>query len=409
MSALGDPHTAYPAVHVTGTNGKGSVVRLTARLLTAMGLRVGAYTSPHLGEPTERIEVNQTPVPPDIFAALIGEISTVAQFLEQKLTWFETVTAAAFMHFADVGVDAAVIEVGMLGRYDATNLINASVATITNVGFDHTDGEGDWRAAIAQEKAGIIKPDSVVVCGEIASDLVEIFAAEPCEQFFSRSESGGDFGTRSDQLAVGGRHLELFTPNASYDDLLLSLHGKHQGDNAAVALTSAEAFFAKALPPDVVAEAMADVTVPGRFEIISRNPLLILDGAHNPDGACAAHETLRSDFNPSGGLILVIGLQSGRDATGILDALEVADAKTVIACTAPTARGIPAIEITQAAKELGATTEAIDDPMAALQRGFELANTDDAILVVGSFTVVGAIRTAVNDDPTVLSAQPLDG
>ncbi len=392
MHAMGDPHRAFPVVHVTGTNGKGSTVRITARLLEAMGLTVGAYTSPHLVEPTERISVNSAPSAPEVFAAAVAEVARIAEFLDLRLTWFETVTAAAFAHFADTAVDAAVIEVGMLGRFDATNVVDASVAAITNVGFDHSDGVGDWRRAIAHEKAGIIKPDSVVVCGETDPDTVDVFRAEPAQRLLARTK---DFGVIEDRLAVGGRLVHLFTPHGEHRDVMLNLHGRHQSDNAAVALTAAEAFFDAPLPEEVVSEAMATVAVPGRFEIVARQPLVVLDGAHNPDGARAAAETLHDDFSPAGKLLLVVGMQGGRDLAGVLEALGAVKAHRVFACTAPTARGVPAAEVAAAAEAVGATAQICGDPAEALETARQAADAHDVIVVAGSFTVVGAARAAI--------------
>lgn len=392
MAALADPHRAYPVIHVTGTNGKGSTVRMTARLLQAMGLRVGAYTSPHLVEPTERIEVDGSPVEAETFGAAVGDIARLVDFLGIRATWFETVTAAALCHFADVGVDAAVVEVGMLGRFDATNVVDGTVSVVTNVGMDHTDGKGDWRHAIAYEKAGIIKPCSVVVCGEVDDAVRDVFRAEPSQSMIER---GCHFGVARDRLAVGGRLIDVFTPHGRYEDVLIALHGRHQADNASLALAAAEAFFDAPLTEEVVAEALAATTVPGRFEVVGHRPLLILDGAHNPDGARAAAQTLRTDFGTSGSRILVVGMQSGRDLVGVLDAFEAGTAARVVACTAPTTRGVPAADVAAAAVAVGATAEVCEDPAEALMRAQDQAGADDLIMVTGSFTVVGAAKAAL--------------
>lgn len=391
-AAMGDPQTAYPVIHVTGTNGKGSTVRMTAALLQAMGLRVGAYTSPHLVDVTERICVESAPIGAEDFGAAVGAVARFAEHLGMKATWFETVTTAALRHFADEAVDAAVVEVGMLGRFDATNVVDGLVAAVTNVGFDHTDGADDWRHRIAGEKAGIIKPGSTVVLGETDPGLAEVFAAESADAVVSRDR---DFGVSADRLAVGGRLVDLYTPRSRYDSVMLSLHGRHQADNAAVALTAAESFFGAALPDEAVAEALTGVRVPGRFEIAARHPLLVLDGAHNPDGAKAAAATLAEDFAPAGRRFVVVGMQDGRDPRAVLEALDVAGAELVVACTAPTSRGIPAAEVAAAAGSLGADCEAVADVGAAIDRARSLAGETDVICVVGSFTVVGAAKEAL--------------
>jgi dihydrofolate synthase/folylpolyglutamate synthase len=393
-SAMGDPQHRYRVIHVTGTNGKGSTVRITARLLQAMGLRVGAYTSPHLVAPTERISVDSEPMDPEAFGAAIGDVARFTDQTQMRTTWFETVTAAALQHFADVAVDVAVIEVGMLGRFDATNVVDSEVAAITNVGRDHTDGVGDWRLAVAHEKAGIVKPGSTVVCGETDPRLRDVFRAEPHAAMLER---GSDFGADRQRLAVGGWVADFFTPYGRHTDLLTSLHGRHQLDNASLAVATAEAFFEARLPDDVVDEALASVRVPGRFELVSREPLVVLDGAHNPDGARAAAATLNDDFSPSGRRFLVVGMQSGRDISGVLQGLEADRAERVVCCTAPTARGIPAPEIAAAAASLGAASEAVDDVGAALDRALELAGAADVVTVTGSFTVIGAAKTALEE------------
>ncbi len=393
MAALGDPHRAYPVIHVTGTNGKGSTVRMTARLLREMGLRVGAYTSPHIAEPTERIEVDSTPIGPDAFAEAVGDVARLADFLNRRVTWFETVTAAALAHFALEAVDVSVVEVGMLGRFDATNVVDGAVAALTNVGLDHTDGRGDWRRAVAHEKAGIVKPGSAVVCGETDPAVTEAFRAEPSRLVVER---GRDFGVARSRLAVGGRLADFYTPHGAYDDVLVALHGRHQVDNACLAVACAEAFFDAALPRDAVAHALARTTVPGRFEIVGRRPLTVLDGAHNPDGARAAAQTLAAEFAVTGRLILVVGVQSGRDVASLLEALGGGSSAGghVVACTAPTARGVPAAEVAAAAVALGSSAEVREHPAEALSAAQQLAEPDDVVLVTGSFTVIGAVREA---------------
>ena len=390
--AMGDPQRCYRVVHVTGTNGKGSTVRVTARLLQEMGLRVGAYTSPHLVAPTERISVDAEPIDPEVFAAAVGDVARFTDHLRMRATWFETVTAAALQHFADVAVDVAVVEVGMLGRFDATNVVEAEVATLTNVGMDHTDGVGDWRMAVAREKAGIVKPGSTVVCGETDPDVREAFQAEPHAVMLAR---GRDFGFDRERLAVGGWSADLVTPYGRHDEALVALHGRHQLDNVSLAVTTAEAFFDSLLPDDVVDAALAGVKVPGRFEIVGREPLVVLDGAHNPDGARAAVATLDEDFAPSGRRFLVVGMQSGRDVGGLLEALEATAAELVVCCTAPTTRGIGAVDVAAAAVSVGASAEAVDDVGAALDRALDLAGPSDVVVVTGSFTVIGAAKVAL--------------
>ncbi len=249
VATLGDPQDAYPVIHITGTNGKGSVARMVTALLRESGLTVGTYTSPHLEAVNERITWDGEPISDEELGRVIGGVAAVEELAGVTPSYFEILTAAAFSYFADVAVDVAVVEVGMLGRYDATNVVDATVAVLTNVGRDHTDGVGAWRQAIAAEKVGIVKPGSTFVCGEDAEDLRALLGATPAAHTWWR---GVDFDVDQSILALGGRSLSLRTPSGVVEDVLVPLHGDHQSDNAAVALAAAEAFFHRRLDDDVV-------------------------------------------------------------------------------------------------------------------------------------------------------------
>jgi dihydrofolate synthase/folylpolyglutamate synthase len=387
---LGDPQDALPIVHLTGTNGKGSTARMITALLAETGLSVGTYTSPHLQRINERLARNGEPVDDDTLAELLGDIAAVEPVAGVTPSYFEIMTAAAFRWFADIAVDVAVVEVGLLGRFDATNVADGRVAVVTNVGHDHSDFQGDWRARIAKEKAGIIKPGSSLVLGETDPELVPIFLAEQQAETWQRDV---DFGCEANDVAVGGRLLDIRTPSGVLEQIFLSLHGAHQGDNAAAAVTAAEAFFARSLDADVVREAFGGLTVPGRFEVIRHAPLVVLDGAHNPEGAAAAAETLAADFSFDGRPILVVGMLAGRNPRDVLDALEVGGASLVVACTPPSARAIPAEVVAAVAEEFGVVVEVVPDVARAVDRALDVATAADAVLVAGSLYVVGAART----------------
>ena len=282
---LGDPQHAYPVIHVTGTNGKGSVTRMIAALLQARGLSVGAYTSPHLERINERLVWDGRPIDDEELGEQIGAVAAVEELAGVRPSYFEILTAAAFRWFADLAVDVAVVEVGLLGRYDATNVARAQVAVVTNVGRDHTDGGAGWRVAIASEKAGIIEPESHLVLGEIDPDIQAVFTAEGPAATWTREV---DFGCEANRVAVGGRLVDLWTPSGRVEDVYLPVHGAHQGDNAALALASVEAFFGAPTDEEVVTEAFAGLELPGRFEVVRREPTVVVDGAHNVDGARAA-------------------------------------------------------------------------------------------------------------------------
>jgi len=230
VGVLGDPQAAYPAIHITGTNGKGSVARMVAELLEAAGLSVGTYTSPHLEAINERLSWNGEPIGDDDLAGVIGAVAAVEEVSGVTPSYFEILTAAAFTWFADIAVDVAVVEVGMLGRYDATNVVDSAVAVLTNVGRDHTDGVGAWRQAIAGEKVGIVKPGAAFVCGEVDAELREVLSATGAATTWWR---GSDFDCEQSMLALGGRSISLRTPSGTVDDVFVPLHGEHQADNAA--------------------------------------------------------------------------------------------------------------------------------------------------------------------------------
>jgi dihydrofolate synthase/folylpolyglutamate synthase len=386
--ALGDPQHAAPVVHITGTNGKGSTAQMISRLLVASGLTVGTYTSPHLERVNERISRNLEPISDEDFAEQIAAIADVATIVGREPGYFEIMTAAAFRWFADVAVDVMVIEVGLLGRWDATNVADATVAVVTNIGMDHMEFAGPTLEHIAREKSGIIKPGSATVVGETRPELVAIFAAAGGASTLVVDE---DFELMGNRLAIGGRLLDIRTPTTIYTDVYVPLHGAHQGRNAAVALVAAEAFFAAPLAEDVVLEGFGDVTMPGRFEVLGRQPLVILDGAHNPAGADTCAQVFFEDFDPEGRRILVVGTL--RDPEEMLAAFRADEFDIVFACTAPSPRGVPAAAVADAARRLGCDNVSVFDTVEqACRRAMENADGDDAILVTGSLYIAGAAR-----------------
>ncbi|MBA3282323.1 MAG: bifunctional folylpolyglutamate synthase/dihydrofolate synthase [Acidimicrobiia bacterium] len=395
VGVLGDPQAAYPAIHITGTNGKGSVARMVAELLEAAGLSVGTYTSPHLEAINERLSWNGEPIGDEDLAGVIGAVAAVEEVSGVTPSYFEILTAAAFTWFADIAVDVAVVEVGMLGRYDATNVVDSAVAVLTNVCRDHTDGVGAWRQAIAGEKMGIVKPGAAFVCGEVDAELREVLSATGAATTWWR---GSDFDCEQSMLALGGRSISLRTPSGTVDDVFVPLHGEHQADNAAIALASVEAFFGRRLDEEVVHEAFAKVRVPGRFEIVHREPTVVLDAAHNLDGALACAATLREEFTLGGTVIVVAGFLRGRDPVEMLEALGAADAGFLIACTPDSPRAIPAPEVAAAADGLGIVAEAISSVDQAVHRALGLASPDDLVLVTGSLYVVGPARTVLRTE-----------
>jgi dihydrofolate synthase / folylpolyglutamate synthase len=397
--AMGEPERTFPIVHVTGTNGKGSTTRITSALLHANGLSVGTYTSPHLERLNERIAYNGAPISDDDLRDVLVAIKQLEGFVldthKEMLppTWFELVTAAAFRHLADVAVDAAVIEVGIGGTYDATNIADAKVAVVTNIDYDHMNILGNTREAIATEKAGIIKEDSLAVVGEEDPAIVEIFRHRAldvgAEGIWRR---GVEFDCTQNLVALGGRVISLRTPSSEYEDLFIPLYGAHQGLNASAAVAASEAFFGGPLDYDVVAEALARVDVPGRLEIMQRHPLVVLDGAHNVAGATALGAALAEDFAAVRRVVAVFGCLSGRDPAALVEAIGVERLAHVISCSPPSMRAIPADLAAKEIERLPVTVTVADSVALAIAEGKELAGRDGLVLVCGSLYLVGAAR-----------------
>jgi dihydrofolate synthase/folylpolyglutamate synthase len=393
MNAMGEPQRAYPVIHITGTNGKGSTTQMITRLLMARGLTVGTYTSPHLEHVTERLARNGEPIDRQDFADQIAAVADIETLVGVEPSYFETVTAAAFRWFADVAVDVAVVEVGLLGRWDATNVCDAQVAVITNIGIDHTEFAGPTKQHIAREKAGIITPGCAVLVGETAPEIVAIFADEAALVGATVLRRGDDFDVLDNQLALGGRQCDVRTPTSVYDSVFVPLHGRHQGENASLAIAAVETFFAAPVADDVLREGLAAVRMPGRFEVLGHQPLVIVDGAHNPLGADSCAQVFFEDFDPAGKRILVVGMLRGRDAAEMLSALRADEFDVVITCMPPSPRAMDGDELTAAAVQIGC-----DDVLqyATVEQGCDaalrLADADDAVLVTGSLYVIGAAR-----------------
>ena len=404
VDILDNPERQYPVLHLTGTNGKTSAARLLTTLLAASGLSAGTFTSPHLERINERIMAAGRPISDVELAEVLDALADIEPLLEQvlgageRLTWFEILTAAAFRWFGERPNDVGVIEVGLGGRWDATNVVRASVAVVTNIGLDHTEFLGGTREDVATEKSGIVKEGSTLILGETRPELAEIFrraAAEAgADAVWARDE---DFGVVSNRAAVGGRLLDLRTPGGSYDEVFLPLHGAHQGDNFACALAAAEAFFARPLAEDLVLQAASAAASPGRLEVVRRRPLVILDGVKNPDGARAARASLDEEFAVAGQRILVVGMLQGKDPAEMLTALGAEDASVVICCPPPSPRALDPETLAATGRALGlpgrvGVANSVEE---AVEAALLSATPDDLILVTGSLYVVGAARTAL--------------
>ncbi|MEY2474272.1 MAG: dihydrofolate synthase / folylpolyglutamate synthase [Actinomycetota bacterium] len=393
LRLLGDPEQQYPIVHVTGTNGKTSTARAIGRLLMAHDLSVGTYTSPHVVSLTERILRDDEPIAPDEFALLIAQLARLEPLLTERATWFELITAAAYAHFADIAVNAAVIEVGLGGTWDATNAANGAVAVVTSVGLDHMEFLGDTPEDVAAEKSGIIKEGADVVVGYLDDGPREVIdIAARVNGAASVVHAGDEFAVTSDRVAIGGRLLSVRTSRARYDEIFMPLHGAHQSENLACAIAATEAFFDRPLNEELVIAAAAGLTAPGRLEVIGRNPLVILDGTKNEMGAAAVKAALDEEWSTVSPRVLVVGLLKGKgkDPKALLDALGARSAKLVIAVPAPSPRAMDADEIAAAARELGVHAETASSVDEGLARAKFEAGADGLVLVAGSLYVAGA-------------------
>jgi dihydrofolate synthase/folylpolyglutamate synthase len=401
MEVLGDPQRAYPSIHLTGTNGKGSTAAMATALLGAQGLTVGTYTSPNLYRVNERLARNGEPIDDDAFQAVLETLAGLEGLLSERATRFELLTAAAFAWFADEAVDVAVVEVGLGGTWDSTNVIDADVAVITNVSFDHTEVLGPTLADIAGDKSGIFKQGSRVVIGETDPSLVALLRARATEAGAAEVwVRGEDYGWTVNRVAVGGRLLDLRTPQGSYGEVLIPLHGAHQGDNAATALAAVEAFFGSPLHEDVVDQALSSVSVPGRLEVIGRHPLVVVDGAHNVAGMTVLARTLIEEFTVEGEAVAVVGMLRGRDPVAMLEALQTAGVRSLVACAPDSPRALPVEIVAEAAMGLGMEVRTAPTVADAVAAAVDSAGPDDRCIICGSLYVVAdARRRLVGDGP----------
>ena len=396
--ALNNPEASVPAIHVTGTNGKSSVARIATSVLGAVGLSVGTFTSPHLQDVRERISHNGEPLTEaafgDVFDQIKPYLGVVEAQIGEKLTYFEVLTAMFYLWAADQPVDVVVVEVGLGGRWDATNVTDAPVAAITNIGLDHTEFMGNDRRRIAGEKAGIIKPNAVVVTGERDPEILSIIGDTASEIEADVLVADRDFGVIENKVALGGRYLTMRTTVREYDGLFLPLHGAHQGTNAAIALQAVVSFLpSQEIAEDVVNEGFATVRVPGRIETITvegKAPI-VLDVAHNPDGTSALVKALVETFAFER-VIYVLGVLREKDHAGILRELARVPAALVLT-EPPSGRALPVADLAATADELEIENETAGSVPDAIATALEIASPADLVCITGSHYVVGEART----------------
>ena len=412
VDLLGDPQRAYRSIHLTGTNGKTSTARMIDELLRAFGVRTGRYTSPHLSSVTERIVVDGAPVSAQRFVEGYRELEPYIALIDSRfdtpLSFFEIVTALAYSIFADAPVDVAVVEVGMGGTWDNTNVIDAEVAVVTPIGLDHMQYLGDTVASIAAEKAGIIKADSVAILAAQPAEAAAELIRRATEVGASVAREGLEFGVLDRRLAVGGQSMTLQGLGGEYGEVFLPLHGAHQAQNAAVALAAVEAFFGAGagvggLDLDTVRAAFAAVSSPGRLEPVRSAPTMLLDAAHNPAGMRATLEAVAESFGFRR-LVAVLAVMADKDATGMLELLEPAVDELVVT-QARSDRALPADDLAAAAVPIFGADRVTVEPRLddALEAAVRLAEDtgDDVlagagVLVTGSVVTVGQARTLLS-------------
>ncbi|CCH28720.1 folylpolyglutamate synthase/dihydrofolate synthase family protein [Actinosynnema sp. NPDC047251] len=413
---MGDPQTSYPVLHITGTNGKTSTSRMIDALLTRVGLRTGRYTSPHLQLVTERINVDNEPLSPQRYVEVYRDIEPLVSVVDSRnevpLSKFEVLTGMAFAAFADAPVEAAVVEVGLGGRWDATNIADGQIAVITPVGIDHVEYLGSTLEGIAEEKAGIIKPGAVALLAEQDPVVEQVLLRRIAEVDAMVARQGSEFGVLQRDVAVGGQMLRLQGLGGVYEEVFLPLHGAHQAANAALALASVEAFFGagadRQIDVDAVREAFATVASPGRLERVRSAPTVLVDAAHNPHGAKALAKALDEEFGFRK-LVAVIGVMDDKDAVGILSELEPVVHEVVLTANSSPRAMDPDLLAGVAIPIFGEDRMYVQPHLVdALEEAVRLAEEDDGgdvmsgggVIVTGSVVTAGEARALFGKEPS---------
>ena len=403
VDVLGSPQLTYPTIHIGGTNGKTTTSRMIDSLLFEMGLRTGRFTSPHLESYLERITINGESIDPKDLIFSYNDIAAYLDLMDSKfdhpISFFEAMTALAFAAFAEHPVDVGVIEVGMGGEWDATNVVDADVSVIMPINLDHTEYLGETLTEIAQTKSGIIKQSGFVVLAQQEPEAAKVLLKRAAEMGADVAREGVEYSVLKRSLAVGGQLLTIQGASDTYEDIFLPLHGKHQASNAAAALVAVEAFFGEQeLDIEAVRAGFANVTSPGRCEVVHREPTIILDAAHNPHGAAAIAETVQSEFTFDE-VIGVVAPMGDKDIHGILLELEqVMD--SVIVTRNSSSRSSPVEKLEKIAIEIFGSDRVFSDESLekALERAIKdtvrpLSEDSVGILVTGSVVTVGEARS----------------
>ncbi|MCO6502389.1 MAG: bifunctional folylpolyglutamate synthase/dihydrofolate synthase [Acidimicrobiales bacterium] len=398
LDDMGGPHLGYPMIHVAGTNGKTSTTRFATLLCLAHGLSTGTCISPHLQRIEERFAADGHIATEEEFALAISDVAAFADLRpEVPYSYFELLTAGAFAFFADRAVDAAVVEVGLGGRLDATNVIDAEVCVVTSVGLDHVEYLGSDLAGIAREKVAIAGPQSVLVTGPMPPEAHEVMVARARELGIHHRSLGHDFDVVSAERGVGGWLATLRGAEAEYPDVFVPLHGRHQLNNLVMAIAGVEALFDRALDVEAVREAALAAEMPGRMEPVSRSPLVLIDGAHNVEGIDTLVSALREEF-PTTRWQLVFGAMGDKDVPHMLEKLAPL-VEGLVVTAVDYSRAVPPAELAdQAARVFDGPILAADDVGHALDKARAEAGPEGAVLVCGSLYLVGEVRDLFDPD-----------
>jgi dihydrofolate synthase/folylpolyglutamate synthase len=406
VDALGAPQLSYPTIHLAGTNGKTTTARMIDSLFRELEYRTGRFTSPHLESFLERISINGLPIPAEGMIAAYNDIALYLDLIDSRqphpLSYFEAMTALAFVAFAEFPVDIGIIETGMGGEWDSTNVVMSAVSVITPIGLDHTEYLGETLEEIAETKSGIIKPESHVILAAQRPEVAKVLMAKVIEKSAIPHREGIEFSVAKREIAVGGQLIALNGLHGVITDIYLPLYGSHQASNAAVALATVEAFVGVKLEDDLVRRAFANVKSPGRMEILYRDPTVIVDAAHNPHGAEALAKTIRTefDFESVFGVLAILG---EKDVDGVLRQLEpVVDRLVVTQNSSP--RALSVEKLYQAAINIfGADRvfqeselkSAITYAMEQCTLVNQVSEGTSAVLVTGSVVTAGESRVII--------------
>jgi len=407
VDALGSPQLSYPTIHIGGTNGKTTTSRMIDSLLFSMGLRTGRFTSPHLETYRERIAINGEPIDPKELIFTYNDIAAYFDFIDSKfdnpVSFFEAVTALAFAAFAEHPIDIGIIEVGMGGEWDATNVIKADVSVITPIGLDHMEYLGNTLVEIASTKAGIIKEGGFAVLAQQEPEVAVELLRKAAEVGADVAREGLEYSVLSRVVAIGGQLLTIQGLKGVYDEIFIPLHGKHQASNAAAALVAVEIFFGEnELDIDAVREGFAQVRSPGRCEVIHRDPTIILDAAHNPHGSIALVETIESEFTFDE-IIGVVGVMGDKDVRGILVNFE-KFMDSIIVTKNSSSRSMEVSDLANLAIEIFGADRVFSAPTleSAIKKAIKdlvrpLSDETLGIVITGSVVTVGEARTYIKD------------